>query len=588
MRVDLPYMFDRMKRAFSPSGKGSGAVSFGSLSQKTAASRLREVLRGFNCTFSEENEEGTILLRYDYQNGHFIARVADDATIGIIFPSVIEEKPEHLGAVRSVVNRINLAENIAKAYYTYNEEDNVVHIHVGGSVNPEGLSVEGLASQLASVMAGCFAMRDMVTHLNNGIENHERDYEDETYMLRRERALMTGLEMMHAEDAGRGSYVSASERLTLEEFVHRTFGPSLSITGARVVTDDTVTELTSLNEINYLDLLCTVIDYGDDAVRPGQKPGVRFSRQNATIIVDYRLPGDNHDAGQRQLVLNLHAEGHTERLYYVRITGTMNAPENLPGLSGAHVEPAMTGCSVLVAYDALPAEERRSEVRFLVDDAGDKIASGRADELTAEQRMLCSSILPVVDYDLYRGRQAFLDGRYYQALTYLERAFDYLNRNYATLGEDDRETFFNVCHYIGFCYCEMRRYREAYYYLDIIYPLNRVNYTSEYVNCLVNSGDFRSIMALDAISKSLEGEKGAANDEDMSSFIDFLKRRRAYVLVETGQYDEAEKLLTGMLDQPANQDFAIGELAYLRKLYPAPTDSITPNSTSTPSEPDLA
>ncbi|MCM1518432.1 MAG: hypothetical protein NC117_07310 [Pseudoflavonifractor sp.] len=559
-----------MRRALFPGAGRKGAVSYGDMSPKTAASRVREVLAGFNCVYTEDNEDGNTMLRYDYQNGHFIARIADDASIGIIFPSVIEETPAHLGSVRSIVNRINLVENIAKAYYSFNEEDNKVQIHVGGAVNPEGLSVDGLASQMASVMAGCFAMCDMVTHLHNGIDNTDRDYDDETYMLRRERVLMTGLEMMHAEDSGRGSYIAAPERVTLEDFVHRMFGPGLSITGARVVTDE-LTELTTLNEISHLDLLCTVIDYGDDVVMPGHRAKVRFARQNATVIIDYRLPGGNPDATRRQIVLNVHAEGHTERLYYVRISGVMSAPEDMPGLSGTHVDPVRTSCSVLVAYDSLPAEERRNEVRFLVDDAGDKIASGRSDELTAEQRMLCSSILPVVDYDLYRGRQAFLDGRYYQALTYLERAFDYLNRNYASLGEDDRETFFNVCHYIGFCYCEMRRYREAYYYLDIIYPLNRVNYTSEYINCLVNSGDFRSIMALDAISKNIEGEKGPSPDEDISSFVDFLKRRRAYVLVDTGQYDEAEKLLTEMLDQPANQDFAIGELAYLRKIRPTTT-----------------
>jgi Tfp pilus assembly protein FimV len=51
-----------------------------------------------------------------------------------------------------------------------------------------------------------------------------------------------------------------------------------------------------------------------------------------------------------------------------------------------------------------------------------------------------------------------------------------------------------------------------------------------------------------------------------SSFINFLKRRKAYVYIDLQHYDEAESLLKKMLDDPDNTDFAIGELAYLQKL----------------------
>ena len=564
MRVDFTDIFGKVKGLFSRSGK-STADTMGTMSQKEVASMLRSVLESFNCTVDADKEEDMVVYRFDYQNGHFIARINADASIGFIFPSIIEDKAEHLGAVRSLVNRVNLTENIAKAYYTFNENENTVHIHVGAALNPDGLSDAALSAQVTALLSLCFSMRDLMVHFHNGIEDASRDFDDESYMMRRERRLMTELEMMHSTSGPESPYIAASERLTLEDVVARVFGSEISVTGARVVTD-TVTELSTLNEIRYLDILSTVIDYGEDVIRPGHKPQVKFARKNATVIADYRMPGDNPDAMRRQVVLNLHAEGHDGRLYYVRIAGMVNAPDGDNTLTGGHRTPSQTSCSLLVAYDSLPEEERRSEVRFLIDDANDKIAAGNAAELTPEQRMLCASILPVVDYDLYRGRQAFLDGRYYQALVYLEKSFDYLNSRYHDLDEDARETFFNVCHYIGFCYCEMRRYREAYYYLDIVYPLNRVNYTSEYVNCLVNARDFRSIMALDSITKSLESDKDAASDPEKASFMDFIKRRRAYVLIDTGQYLSAESLLKEMLDQPANQDFAIGELAYLQSL----------------------
>lgn len=573
MRVDFTDIFGKVKGLFSRSGK-SHVATMGAMSQKEVASKLRRVLESFNCTVDADKEEDMVVYRFDYQNGHFIARINADASIGLIFPSIIEDKAEHLGAVRSLVNRVNLTENIAKAYYTFNENDNTVHIHVGAALNPDGLPEAAFSSQVSALLSLCFSMRDLMAHLHTGIDDASRDFDDESYMMRRERRLLTELEMTHSTSDSESSYIAASERLTLEDVVARVFGREISITGARVVTD-TVTELSTLNEICYLDLLSTVIDYGDDIIRPGHKPQVKFARQNATVIADYRMPGDNPDATRRQIVLNLHAEGHDGRLFYVRISGVANAPDGDNTLTGGHTSPAQTTCSLLVAYDFLPEEERRSEVRFLIDDANDKIAAGNADELTPEQRMLCASILPVVDYDLYRGRQAFLDGRYYQALVYLEKSFDYLNSRYHDLDEDARETFFNVCYYIGFCYCEMRRYREAYYFLDIVYPLNRANYTSEYVNCLVNARDFRSIMALDSITKSLESDKDAASDPEKVSFMDFIKRRRAYVLIDTGQYLSAESLLKEMLDQPANQDFAIGELAYLQHLRETNPEAFT-------------
>ena len=56
-------------------------------------------------------------------------------------------------------------------------------------------------------------------------------------------------------------------------------------------------------------------------------------------------------------------------------------------------------------------------------------------------------------------------------------------------------------------------------------------------------------------------------DEQQSekSFINFLKRRKAYLLVEMKEYDDAEKLLKKMLDEPDSSDFALQELAFIQK-----------------------
>ena len=123
----------------------------------------------------------------------------------------------------------------------------------------------------------------------------------------------------------------------------------------------------------------------------------------------------------------------------------------------------------------------------------------------------------------------------------------------------------------------MRLNKQAYYSLDILLPLHRYSYTTEYVNCLVNASDLRALNMIDHLLATLsvdeqkeddEDDDGGEKEEDTSlvSFISFLKRRKSYVLIECRRYDEAESLLKEMLNDPSSSDYAINELAFLQKL----------------------
>ena len=116
----------------------------------------------------------------------------------------------------------------------------------------------------------------------------------------------------------------------------------------------------------------------------------------------------------------------------------------------------------------------------------------------------------------------------------------------------------------------MQQYSRAYYYLDTVYQLNNINYGEEYVNCLVNSKDFRAIDVInDALERIRKMEEEADEEEGVGevliSFKNFLRRRKAYVLIDIGKIDEATQLFTEMLDEPENRDFALNELAFIQK-----------------------
>lgn len=61
------------------------------------------------------------------------------------------------------------------------------------------------------------------------------------------------------------------------------------------------------------------------------------------------------------------------------------------------------------------------------------------------------------------------------------------------------------------------------------------------------------------------GDAALAEKQPQHSFVSFLKRRKAFLLVRQGSYDEAEKLLKQLLDDPENSYFALKELAYIQK-----------------------
>ena len=162
-----------------------------------------------------------------------------------------------------------------------------------------------------------------------------------------------------------------------------------------------------------------------------------------------------------------------------------------------------------------------------------------------------------------------LAGRYYEALLLLENVYLILQPDFDTLTENQREAFYEVIYEIGFCYCELHQYIRAQAYLGMLAHLNRISFTIEWLNSMVNSGNFRSLYTITDIKQSIENNLAAAEqepNEHLKSFLSFLDRRKVYVMVDKGKLEEAKTLLGKMLNDPENVDFAINELAYIQKL----------------------
>ncbi len=118
----------------------------------------------------------------------------------------------------------------------------------------------------------------------------------------------------------------------------------------------------------------------------------------------------------------------------------------------------------------------------------------------------------------------------------------------------------------GFCLMEMLPNPcAAAYYLEIATKANRVDYIEEYVNFLSNTNDPRALSYIENMSKWIQKPDNPEAIADWNHLMAFFKRRKAYILIEKKRYDEAKTILTEMLDDPDNRQFAQGELNYIQR-----------------------
>ena len=137
---------------------------------------------------------------------------------------------------------------------------------------------------------------------------------------------------------------------------------------------------------------------------------------------------------------------------------------------------------------------------------------------------------------------------------YLSLLIDFDN-----LSDDRKFMCLDAAAKIGSCYMELNLPEVANYFLDVGYQSCYLNNMMEYINCLVETKDAR---AMSIVDKKLIMQIDAP-DQIKSAWRAFLKRRKAYILIDWGQIAEAKEFLTKLLDDPLCRDYAKRELSWL-------------------------
>ena len=519
---------------------------------------VSKALKALNCTGEWRKEGDAALVRYTFQSGHFGIRIIGNCPqVELSYLFFAEAEMKDINIVRHVCNHFNLNSTGPRFSYSINEETNIIDMHI---LTPLLLDDDRAKDILSSAMVDMFLWQNSFIRSLTDVKKEAKssatsDLEWSEKEVARDFFLLREQELRH-QKKGAEWRQNDKEAATLKQWMDKVFGLVDVVFSELTVVTDTVTVINDRESIASYNLSDTLIVDG------------AFVRQKAMLDLVFFLPA--HPTTRRRMTFSIQqADGCEDVLYYQVVATLLPLPSGI-GRPLHSKEVQVQSHSVLLAYDLRSTKQLQDEFVYMWKEAKSKVANGEENQLTEEQRLIANVESVDAARFVYRSRTLYRQKRYYEAISCLENAYRLLNSNIDKKSLEERNLFLEVCYMLGFCYNELQQYDRAYYYLTFVTGINRTLYAEEYVNCMIYLGDYRSLMTIDGILEDLhnsivEDEEGEI-EQSVHPFLQFLYRRKAYVLVELHRFDEAEEMLRQMIDDPESGDFALDELAYIQQL----------------------
>ncbi len=290
-------------------------------------------------------------------------------------------------------------------------------------------------------------------------------------------------------------------------------------------------------------------------------------RTHETTLSDKDKSISKKDA---MLIVHLqHPEGAKDEVVYIQTTfcrPTIKLERTKKGIN-----PKPECLSILIGYDYRPQEEIIQEFYNVLNSAKEKINARRAKELNYLEKELIDYLFhPIIAKEFYFGKKVMAENRYWDAIEYFNNAYKTLNQKLweEELSDEEFKMLIECSFYIGYCYYELGLYDKSYKYLEFSAKSSEhgYKYQSEYINCLIAIKDIRVIRIIENHIESLTKKSDEERTEDDYDFYMFLLRRKAYCLIEFSQYDLAEKILNIILKNDPENDYAKGEIEYIKRI----------------------
>lgn len=525
---------------------------------KTVSQALAEL----NCKMTWGKDKDDEIVKFDYQSGHFSLRIEKgDLFVRLTYPFFFSTSVENIELIREMCNRCNISSTAVRMIYSVNEKSYVVDLHMTAYLPAYDALFKPTLEQ---TMTEIFNYHGAFVNGFKSVISHQKgqdrpDLEKDNATRDREVSLLHEQELLR-QPAG-SEWREPDNYMSLSHVVSRML--KIKDMEPHKLTchrdDETPITLTDADAINNLSLSSLIISKHPDDGKPA------FMHESA--VLNLQFTDKTWPDRERKIVMFVNKESVTSHALYYRITLTLIPLSTDRSIHLDYPENKVVTLSFLAAFDLMPNSHWQNKFKYLWKEALSKDSKGESDSMTNDEKLLAACIEPDTGENLYKGKCLYLDGRVYEALPYLLRAFEWLRVSMSGTDTKQRFAFFEDCYLIGSCYCALHLYTEAYYYLEFTLPLKHILYTEQYVNCLVNAGDIRAVSIIEELLSEVMGNMKMSDlPEPHQQFANFLMRRKAAAFVNMRKYDEAEKMLKKMLDEPENVDYAIDELAYLQKL----------------------
>ena len=529
---------------------------------------FEQFLKANNCTYTVNKEDNdTTFFNFEFQAGHFVAAIRkQDDCIEVTYPCIATAPMIQLPLVRSKCNDRNNSNILFKYSYSIDNEEGEINVHMSFFNNQ--VNNENMVHQLKAAFHFQHEwQRDFDEAVSISKDYESADLESEIYKHQREMFMLRRLELRHQLDSNAAAIATGTGTLPLWQMLDTVAPlPAARLLFMTVNTVNGQQRIEDEQEIRNFNLRNVLVD--------GEGKQARLTRDYAVLDLHYK---QGLDEKPMMTTITITAEGEDDHSIYSRITVT-HVPRNASRLNSMSNEGRQPhSISMLIALDRSDDKQRQQEFDYMWTDAQLKARNGEKDSLTDDQLLLGQVKVADVAYNMYWGVQMFNSGRFYEAILYLENLFNSYRSDFFEMGSEGKRLFMEAAYKLGFCYNELGLPKQAFYYLDLMASDGNIRHTMELVNSMANSKDLRLFSYTEGIMDEVKRNFSDNEElpENIRDFINFIRRRRGYAYIDFNQLDKAEKIFTQMLDEEENADYAINELAYIKRLRQLRGEEIT-------------
>ncbi len=477
---------------------------------------------------------------FEYQGGHFFAtfRHGDDDpfdnTMSISYFNCFSMPAENMALAESVASSVNGLSLPVKCTFAPSDAEGSLSF----SLHASGLRLgrdDASVQFVRSILICCFHLQrilldryeSMRTESPSDLVKNRLIYGHQLYAMSR-------MEITD-QPAPFADPVWHVADITIGEFLHTLFGYEISENS--VLRLDGKEIASTPDTIAATALLAPVV--------AGDGPDAQVVSSRAVYSIG------SSDREIREVMLNMAAERVDDRLISVRINAMLSAMPMAPFRAPASEESMPQARTVILGVPCVTPEAFLAEAKYMA----------------SELDLLAKCKEPDAAYSLYWGKVLYTDGRHFEALHYLTNAFGIMSplmENPDLVATDVAETFYEVCYFLGVVNCALGRYRDAYYFLDLIVNQNRIHWTEQYVLCLMAMRDPRCPSLLDSLRENIVKQRDEEDGgEHLDSLMSFIERQQIVLDIRSGNSSGALEKLRKMLEENPDNDFALRWLARL-------------------------